>query len=96
MRVVPIQCFDIGSRSGAREPGVPGEVTQAHADPTVARKPNILIVMCDQKRYPQWTPDLPTPAAERGGAIPSALEAAPPQLSVVKAQVLWSHVYHRK
>ena len=27
IRVVPIQCFDIGSRSGAREPGTPGEVT---------------------------------------------------------------------
>ncbi len=29
-----------------------------------ARKPNILILMCDQERYPQWTPELPLPARE--------------------------------
>ncbi len=29
-----------------------------------ARKPNILILMCDQERYPQWTPDLPLPARD--------------------------------
>lgn len=29
-----------------------------------ARKPNILIVMCDQERHPQWTPDLPLPARD--------------------------------
>jgi arylsulfatase len=28
------------------------------------RKPNILILMCDQERYPQWTPDLPIPARD--------------------------------
>lgn len=31
---------------------------------TPARKPNILIVMCDQERYPQWTPALPLPARD--------------------------------
>ncbi len=31
---------------------------------TEARKPNILILMCDQERYPQWTPKLPLPARE--------------------------------
>ena len=29
-----------------------------------ARKPNVLILMCDQERYPQWTPDLPLPARD--------------------------------
>ncbi|MDX6665707.1 MAG: hypothetical protein QOG68_1913, partial [Solirubrobacteraceae bacterium] len=29
-----------------------------------ARKPNILILMCDQERLPQWTPDLPLPARD--------------------------------
>ena len=28
------------------------------------RPPNILILMCDQERYPQWTPDLPLPARD--------------------------------
>ena len=28
------------------------------------RKPNILILMCDQERYPQWTPELPLPARD--------------------------------
>lgn len=28
------------------------------------RKPNVLILMCDQERYPQWTPDLPLPARD--------------------------------
>jgi arylsulfatase A-like enzyme len=28
------------------------------------RQPNILILMCDQERYPQWTPDLPLPARD--------------------------------
>jgi len=28
------------------------------------RKPNILVLMCDQERYPQWTPDLPLPARD--------------------------------
>ena len=27
-------------------------------------KPNILVLMCDQERYPQWTPKLPLPARE--------------------------------
>ncbi|WP_309233531.1 sulfatase-like hydrolase/transferase [Conexibacter sp. W3-3-2] len=31
---------------------------------TPTRKPNILIVMCDQERAPQWTPDLPLPARD--------------------------------
>ncbi len=30
----------------------------------VAKKPNVLIVMCDQERYPQWTPELPLPARD--------------------------------
>jgi arylsulfatase len=29
-----------------------------------SRKPNILLLMCDQERYPQWTPDLPLPARD--------------------------------
>jgi arylsulfatase len=28
------------------------------------RQPNVLILMCDQERYPQWTPKLPLPARE--------------------------------
>src|SRR3954447_26896624 len=28
------------------------------------RPPNVLILMCDQERYPQWTPDLPLPARD--------------------------------
>jgi arylsulfatase A-like enzyme len=35
--------------------------TQAAAP---SRKPNVLILMCDQERYPQWTPDLPLPARD--------------------------------
>ena len=38
--------------------------TAQAAPATVERKPNILIVMCDQERYPQWTPDLPLPARD--------------------------------
>ncbi|HYF25038.1 MAG TPA: sulfatase-like hydrolase/transferase [Baekduia sp.] len=37
--------------------------SQADAAPP-ARKPNILVVMCDQERYPQWTPELPLPARD--------------------------------
>ena len=40
------------ARVDAEASGVPG------------RKPNILILMCDQERYPQWTPDLPLPARD--------------------------------
>ena len=40
------------ARADAEASGVPG------------RKPNILILMCDQERYPQWTPDLPLPARD--------------------------------
>lgn len=36
----------------------------AAADPKPARRPNVLIIMCDQERYPQWTPDLPLPARD--------------------------------
>ncbi len=36
----------------------------ADAGAAPARKPNILIVMCDQERAPQWTPDLPLPARD--------------------------------
>ena len=36
----------------------------AEAAEAPARKPNILILMCDQERYPQWTPDLPLPARD--------------------------------
>lgn len=28
------------------------------------RKPNVLVLMTDQERFPQWTPDLPLPARE--------------------------------
>jgi arylsulfatase A-like enzyme len=28
------------------------------------RPPNILLIMCDQERYPMWTPDLPLPARD--------------------------------
>lgn len=36
----------------------------AQAREAPARKPNILVLMCDQERYPQWTPDLPLPARD--------------------------------
>src|SRR5882724_5847552 len=36
----------------------------AAAAPTSDRPPNVLILMCDQERYPQWTPDLPLPARD--------------------------------
>jgi arylsulfatase A-like enzyme len=36
----------------------------AAAAPPAARPPNVLILMCDQERYPQWTPKLPLPARE--------------------------------
>ncbi|MEA2347752.1 MAG: hypothetical protein QOG62_1539, partial [Thermoleophilaceae bacterium] len=36
----------------------------AGASGVPGRKPNILILMCDQERYPQWTPDLPLPARD--------------------------------
>jgi arylsulfatase A-like enzyme len=31
---------------------------------TPGRKPNVLVLMCDQERLPQWTPDLPLPARD--------------------------------
>ena len=34
------------------------------AEPAGGRRPNVLILMCDQERYPQWTPDLPLPARD--------------------------------
>jgi arylsulfatase len=36
----------------------------AQAAEQPARKPNVLILMCDQERHPQWTPDLPLPARD--------------------------------
>jgi arylsulfatase len=36
----------------------------ASAKPGRRRQPNILVLMCDQERYPQWTPDLPLPARD--------------------------------
>ena len=39
-----------------------GSLAAANEGP--GRKPNILILMCDQERYPQWTPDLPLPARD--------------------------------
>ncbi|WP_354701760.1 hypothetical protein DSM112329_02090 [Paraconexibacter sp. AEG42_29] len=38
--------------------------TTASAAGAPGRKPNVLIIMCDQERYPQWTPDLPLPARD--------------------------------
>lgn len=38
--------------------------SEAFAADAPTRKPNILILMCDQERYPQWTPDLPLPARD--------------------------------
>jgi arylsulfatase A-like enzyme len=40
------------------------ETAQASAAAGGGRKPNILILMCDQERHPQWTPDLPLPARD--------------------------------
>jgi arylsulfatase A-like enzyme len=44
--------------------GALGRTTAEAAPNGKSRKPNILIVMCDQERYPQWTPDLPLPARD--------------------------------
>jgi arylsulfatase len=41
-----------------------GLIPEAQASGAPGRKPNILILMCDQERYPQWTPDLPLPARD--------------------------------
>jgi arylsulfatase len=38
--------------------------TTAEAAEGPGRPPNILVLMCDQERYPQWTPDLPLPARD--------------------------------
>jgi len=47
MRAVPIQCFDIGSMSGAMVPGVPGDVT--HDVPCAPAARNTA-----SSRGPQW------------------------------------------
>jgi arylsulfatase A-like enzyme len=44
--------------------GALGRTTAEAAPGGRPRKPNILILMCDQERYPQWTPDLPLPARD--------------------------------
>lgn len=49
-----------GAAAGA---GVLGRAA-AQAASGDGRKPNILILLCDQERYPQWTPDLPLPARD--------------------------------
>ncbi|MEX2194216.1 MAG: sulfatase-like hydrolase/transferase [Thermoleophilaceae bacterium] len=49
--------------AAALGPGLLGR-TLAQAGEAPARKPNILILMCDQERSPQWTPDLPLPARD--------------------------------
>ncbi|MCW2999782.1 MAG: hypothetical protein JWN65_3331 [Solirubrobacterales bacterium] len=46
----------LGAGALATSPAVAGDAP--------ARKPNILILMCDQERAPQWTPDLPLPARD--------------------------------
>jgi arylsulfatase len=38
--------------------------TKAKASEAGSEQPNILILMCDQERYPQWTPELPLPARD--------------------------------
>jgi arylsulfatase len=43
--------------------GAVGRSTAQAADGS-PRKPNVLILMCDQERYPQWTPELPVPARD--------------------------------
>jgi arylsulfatase A-like enzyme len=59
------QLLRTGAAAGAAALGAAAlpRVTAAAAD-APPRKPNILIVMCDQERYPQWTPDLPLPARD--------------------------------
>jgi arylsulfatase len=52
-----------GAAFAALGTGALGRVATAAAE-LPGRKPNILIVMCDQERYPQWTPDLPLPARD--------------------------------
>src|ERR687890_2170863 len=51
-----------GAAAAALGAGLLGRSAEAAQAP--ARKPNILILMCDQERYPQWTPDLPLPARD--------------------------------
>ncbi len=52
----------LGAGAAVGAAALPGTVAEAASGP--ARKPNILILMCDQERYPQWTPDLPLPARD--------------------------------
>lgn len=53
-----------GGAAGAAAIGATalGRSTAAAEGP--GRPPNILVLMCDQERHPQWTPDLPLPARD--------------------------------
>ena len=52
-----------GAAGAALGSAVPGR-RERLADSGSGRKPNVLLLMCDQERYPQWTPDLPLPARD--------------------------------
>ena len=54
-------------RAGAAAALGAGALGRAAAEASEApgrRPPNVLVLMCDQERYPQWTPDLPLPARD--------------------------------
>lgn len=70
----------------------------ASADGVPARRPNILIVMCDQERAPQWTPDLPLPARDwidRRGVSFDRFHHSAVQCSSARA-CLWTGMYTRQ
>jgi arylsulfatase len=54
----------VAGAAGVLGAGALGRATTQAEAAGPGRKPNILILMCDQERYPQWTPDLPLPARD--------------------------------
>jgi len=58
------QILGSGAAAGAAAALGARAATGNAAGDATGRPPNVLIVMCDQERYPQWTPKLPLPARE--------------------------------
>ena len=59
-----LQTGAAGAAAAIGAAALAGTDAQAAPAPPPGRKPNVLILMCDQERYPQWTPELPLPARE--------------------------------
>jgi arylsulfatase A-like enzyme len=63
-RLTRRQALGAGAAGAATLAAGPLAAGPSQAAATDGRPPNILLLMCDQERYPQWTPDLPLPARD--------------------------------